>query len=58
MRKNISYRNSKGHRHGYQEWYYDSGNLWFRANTDNGEWDGYREFYWSGNTRKLYFYIL
>ena len=59
MRKNIVNKNSKGKYHGYQEWYWGNGNLWWRCNDINNLEDGYQELYWNNNKiRGLTFFIL
>ena len=35
--------NSKGQKHGYQEWYTTSGKIWCRTMYQNGKLIGYRE---------------
>lgn len=39
--KDIDPKNSKGHYHGYQQWYWNK--LWVRANYKNGNMIGYEE---------------
>jgi len=59
MSKNIEPINNKGQRHGYWEWYYRNGNLWYKCFFHNGKHVGYDElYYWRDNgklTEKRYY---
>ncbi len=46
MKKNIENLNSKGQYHGYQEWYYSNGELWYKGFCYNGELVDYEEFHY------------
>jgi hypothetical protein len=43
--KNITNRNNKGQRHGYQEWYWNDGDLWYRGSYKNGRLIRYEEYH-------------
>jgi antitoxin component YwqK of YwqJK toxin-antitoxin module len=43
--KDIRPYNDKGERHGYWEYYYLNGNLWYKGNYVNGNRHGYWEWY-------------
>ncbi len=46
-KKDIEPRNSKGRKHGYQEYYDQDDKMWLRANYKNGKLIGYRELHYS-----------
>jgi len=50
MKKTIRNKNTKGQRHGYQEWYWDN-ELSYRGNNKNGEIIGYSEWHFTKQTR-------
>ena len=52
--KNIINTNSKGQRHGYQEWYWDDNTLRYKGNCNNGKLIGYSEFH---TIKEINFYI-
>jgi len=54
MKKTIRNKNTKGQRHGYQEWYWDN-ELSYRGNFKNGRLIGYSE---SHNAEQTKFYII
>jgi len=53
MKKDITPTNNKGERHGYWEWYWADGNLWYKRFYHNGKRVGYEEFYDWCDTSKL-----
>jgi len=48
--KNIKPRNSDGQPHGYWEWYWPNGNLWYKGTHLNGQAHGYWEVYYYNGT--------
>ncbi len=55
--KDIRNRNDKGQWHGYQEWYYTNGKLWFKGFSYNGILIDYDEIYYSNGELKKIFFI-
>ena len=53
MNKDITPRNKDGKPHGYWELYYSNGQLWYKGNYVNGEYDGLWEYY-HNNGKVLY----
>ena len=46
--KNIIPENKKGQPHGYCEWYWTNGSLWYKRFYNNGKRVGYSErYYWN-----------
>jgi len=43
--------NKKGHRHGYWEWYFGNGKLWFKGHYNNGNLHGHWEHYHSNGNQ-------
>jgi len=57
MMKNEKPKNKEGQRHGYWEYYYLSGKLYYKGNYINDYQDGYWEYYYSNEqlSSKEYF---
>jgi len=58
MNKNITPLNDKGQRHGYWEYYWATGKIWFRCVYYNGKENGIDEIYLnSGKLRFKNYYL-
>lgn len=56
--KHIKPINNKGEPHGYWEYYYHNGNLWYKGNFINRKQHGYWEFYLTNNELKSKEYFI
>ena len=58
MNKYIEPYNDKGQQHGYWEWYWTNGDVWYKSFFINGQESGYEEFHYSNhNTIELIFHL-
>ncbi len=55
--KSIINRNDKGKLHGYQEWYWPNGKLYFKSFYNNNLPVDYQECYWDDDKLTKSFYI-
>jgi antitoxin component YwqK of YwqJK toxin-antitoxin module len=56
--KNITPYNEQGQSHGYWEYYWGNGQLWYKGNYVNGKLHGYwEEYYVNGQLDSKIYYI-